>query len=107
MDVALKHSTADHLDKILTPRDRIINQCMRCETYLLPRELHTLTRQGRGADGNTYSEVIFQCPVCNPFPDKHEPVPSDFIKMTREAYERKRQYERSGLITPEEARLVH
>jgi hypothetical protein len=106
-EVSIKQTTVEHLDKILGEDDKIIFQCIRCETYLLPRELHTLTRQGRGGDGNVYSEVIFQCPVCDPFPDKDKPVPADFIKYTREAYERRRMYERANLIMPEDVKLIH
>ncbi len=107
MDIAPKNTTAEHLDKVLGENDKVIFQCLRCETYLLPKELHTLINQFRGDDGNAYSEVIFQCPVCEPFPDKHTAVPSDFIKLTREAYERRRMYERANLVMPETMRLVH
>lgn len=106
--VSIKQTTVEHLDKILTPDDKIIFQCLTCETYLKPSETRVLYRQERDETGNARAEVVIQCPVCEPFvDDKVKPNPSYFLKLTREAYERKRMYERANLIMPEDVRMIH
>lgn len=110
VEVKERHSrVAKHLDDVLTPEDTVIFRCMTCETYLLPKELHTLRRQMRDKFGNGITEIIFQCPVCNPNPDLNngKPVESDFARMSRVEYEYRRGFERANLVMPDTVRMVH
>lgn len=100
---------ANHVDQLLTPDDHVIFLCMSCETYLLPREIHTLVRQHRDKYGRGISEIVVQCPVCHPFPDRNDnnPPASNFHILTREQYEYKRAFDRAGLEMPDNVKLIH
>lgn len=107
-DIKVVERLGKSIDDVITPEDHIIFLCMTCETYLLPREVHNLVRRGRDQYGRPVSEVVFQCPVCHPFPDKNNnnPPSSDFYRLTREQYEYKRAYDRAGLVMPESVQLI-
>lgn len=107
MDIKVVERRAKSLDSILSPEDKVILRCAKCQSFFLPREIRTVTARWR-EDGYVQAYAWMLCPVCHPeteyvknvmdlenYPESH------FLTLTRDEYEITKSYERAGIIPPQ------
>jgi hypothetical protein len=88
-----------------SPDVNMVWRCLKCQSFLLPKEIHLAKLPIKLRDGSKSWLVIELCPICFPNPrsflDDPKLESSTFIYLTRDEYFTTRRYERSGLIPPD------
>ena len=107
MKVELRERLAPNMDELIkhSPNENLIFRCLKCQSFLLPKQIHIAKLPIRLKSGAKSWFVVELCPVCFPNPrdflDDPNLESSTFINLTRDEYFTTRRYEKAGLIPPD------
>jgi hypothetical protein len=105
MDIKITHNRIGTIDDVMKNSDeQIVYRCLKCQSILLPKEIHMLKMPIYDKEGRRTWWVIELCPIC--FPNPHDYIAnndvesSQFLPLTREQFFVTRQYEKANLLPP-------
>ena len=107
MDIKISHPIAKDIDDWMKsmPEEKIVYRCMKCQGFVLPKELHLLKMPIKDQFGRKTFWNIELCPLCFPNPKDYiaddSVESSEFLCLTREQFFITRQHEKAGLIPPD------
>lgn len=95
-----------NFDEAIPDGEAIIFRCMKCQNFVLPREIHIARRRVKDMRKGIWTWDIRElCPHCFPNPSEvinHPHISSSlFLRLNREEYEITRAYERAGILPPQ------